>query len=94
MSQRVSSRHRLLMSCVTAPCSQPLDSVSFFFIVMYGVLLTRAPSFDRYHIPYKEKQVLCMETESEKISEPGREWDLAMGELCMQKALSIFAVTQ
>lgn len=55
-------------------------------MVIYGVLLTLAPSFERYHIPYKEKQVLCMETESEKISEPRREWDLAMGELWMQKA--------
>ena len=81
-----------IQQTLTAPCRQPLDSVSFF-IVMYDVLLTRT-SFDRYHIPYKEKQVLCMETESEKISEPGREWDLAMGELCIQKALSIFAVTQ
>lgn len=56
---------------------------------MYGVLLTQAPSFDRYHIPYKAKQVLCMETESEKISELGREWDPAMGKLCMQKASDI-----
>lgn len=65
-------------------------------MVMYGVLLTQAPSFDHYHIPYKEKQVLCMETESEKISEPEESgiWPWANYVCKKPQTLGIFAVTQ